>query len=396
MSRAGMSLLGKVNALPSLEAESLMRRALDAERQRGEPMGSFEDLRFLPALNKLIASAEQEAQLHPLGRYILATRIIGNLRNRHRLEKAEAIKPVITQSPVIISGLQRSGSTFLHRLLAAHPQLRALMSWEAINPRPSWWHKRDDPNRRIREARQNERGLKLLAPRFFAIHPVEHLKPEEDILLLDLCFSSQVAEATMHVPTFSKWVAQQDQKENYAYLKRVLTRLENQEAERWVLKTPQHLEYLEEIHEVFPAFQFIMLHRDPLETLPSFFSMVWHGRQLFSDHSSPEICAEHWLEKNILMLSKAIETRKQQQFPVLDISYKDFIANPLLSLEQICDFANLQWNPEVQLAFENELQENRKDRFGKHRYQLDDFSLKSAQIKKELEFYYDRFAKFMS
>ena len=38
--------------------------------------------------------------------------------------------------PWVIIGLQRTGTTKLHRLLTADPANRVLKSWEALNPAP--------------------------------------------------------------------------------------------------------------------------------------------------------------------------------------------------------------------------------------------------------------------
>src|SRR5690606_27360696 len=111
---------------------------------------------------------------------------------------------------IVIAGLQRTGTTTLHRLLAADPDMRALMSWEALNPLPLPNEQPGNPEPRIAQPRRAEKGLAYLAPEFFAIHPVEHDAPEEDILLLDLSFMSQSPEATLNVPTYARWLEQQD------------------------------------------------------------------------------------------------------------------------------------------------------------------------------------------
>ena len=61
-----------------------------------------------------------------------------------------------------------------------------------------------------------------MAPGFFAIHPVEHAAPEEDILLLDAAFLSTTPEATLHVPSYAAWLEETDQSHAYEYWQQII------------------------------------------------------------------------------------------------------------------------------------------------------------------------------
>ena len=104
----------------------------------------------------------------------------------------------------MITGLQRTGTTFLQRLLSIPSDARALLSWESLDPVPR--KGRFEESSRIRSARMSERALAWMSPGFFAIHPIDHLRPEEDVLLLDHSFMTTAPEAIMHVPTYAKWL----------------------------------------------------------------------------------------------------------------------------------------------------------------------------------------------
>src|SRR5262249_48955329 len=141
-----------------------------------------------------------------------------------------------------------------------------------------------------------ESALRVLAPEFFAVHPVESEAPEEDILLLDHAFMSQAPEAMLHVPTYARWLESQDLRPAYRFLRRALQVLAWQRGGAyWVLKTPHHLEFLAELLAVFPDAVIIQTHRDPQATMGSFCSMVAHGRGLFSDVVDPREVGRHWL-----------------------------------------------------------------------------------------------------
>lgn len=175
---------------PPLSPDALLESA-----QKRTGLSDFGDDHFLEPLRQLTGSINREARLHPSGRFITRERLVNLLGNKllatsYRKRHLEIAREKII-APIVITGLQRSGTTFLHRLLAADPGLRALRSWEALNPAPMRWPSPDrDP--RIAKARTAERALRYISPEFFAIHPVEHDAPEEEILLLDNSLRSTV------------------------------------------------------------------------------------------------------------------------------------------------------------------------------------------------------------
>ncbi len=176
-----------------------------------------------------------------------------------------------------------------------------------------------------------------MAPGFFSIHPVEYEKPEEDILLLDTTFLSTTPEATMHVPSYAAWLERTDQSYAYQYTVRLLKLLQYQRpAKRWVLKSPHHMEFLDLAKKHFGRVHFIWTHRNILESLPSFISMVAHSQTIFSDHVSPDRVARHWVKKTGYMLSKGIEFRKTNPgAEFTDVFYKDIVASPMSVLGEL-------------------------------------------------------------
>ena len=154
---------------------------------------------------------------------------------------------------VMVTGMQRTGTTLLQRLLASHPGIRGLSVAEALDPVPAADPKGRGQAARRRRAAIAKKAISYLAPQFMAIHPIDYGEPEEDVLLLDLTFMSQSAEAMMHVPRYSRWLEEQDQSRSYEYLRLVLKLLCWQRpTSAWVLKTPQHMEHLDVFLRVFP------------------------------------------------------------------------------------------------------------------------------------------------
>ena len=249
---------------------------------------------------------------------------------------------------------------------------------------------RSSRDKRIRIARTSEKALRLMTPGFFAIHPVEHLAPEEDILLLDVSFLSTTPEATSHVPSYSSWLEGIDQSYAYDYGSRLLRLLQwQQPGKRWVIKSPHHLEFFPLIEKYYGSPHFIWTHRDPVECIPSFLSMVCHSRSLFSDEVHMSDIRDHWVRKTAYMLEKALAYRQEgvHQEHFTDLLYEDLVSDSMGQLNKIYDRENgiSQTLKERFLIAERE---NPKGKYGVHHYGIADFGLSREDlIQKNADYY---------
>ena len=305
----------------SLQPEDLMAAA-----RKREGLDDFGTPDVVEPLRRLIDSVEAEADLHPVGRYFTRERLIGVLQNRLRLAAHLDRQPdVRTRTPtpwLVITGMQRTGTTFLQRLMAGDPSTRSLASWEALAPTPPV-----GADKRRQAAARAQRALSFLAPDFFAVHPVEADGVEEDSLLLDLSFYSPVAEATLRVPSYAKWLEEQDMTAAYTLLREVLNVLES--SRRWVLKSPAHMPFLDVLKKAGEDVRVVMTHRDPAKTLASYCSMIAHGRGVFSDAIDPQAIGREYLERQSHMVHRALELRAEDpSLPVLDVHYDDIVGDP--------------------------------------------------------------------
>lgn len=377
----GERLLGSRGRLEvSLEESSLLEAA---EQRTG--LLDFGEPSFRAPLAKLLKSIESEARLHPIGRFITRERLVGTLANRMRVTEALRREPEIRERdvsrPIVIVGLPRTGTTLLHRLLASDRRLRSLSSWEALSP--ARLPNDDDDVQRIRTAETSERALAFMAPDFFAVHPIDAHAPEEDVLLLDLSLRSTVAESTLRVPTFSRWLEGEDQRPAYRTLEDTLKILAHQRgrSSRWVLKTPHHLEWLDVLLEVFPDATLVWTHRDLGEVVPSFCSMLAHARGVFSDHVDPREIGRQWgLGKGVRMVENALATRQKHPERFVDVRYEDLVCDPMKVLARIGEHAGLPFTQEAQQSARDRLRAEQKDRHGAHVYRMADFGLEKGEL----------------
>lgn len=366
-----------------LEVNALVKRA---ERKTG--LSDFGDDGHLKALEILVESINNEAELTAMGRLIQKSKLGGALVQRLRIEDLFKRHPEIDDidlgTVIAITGLQRTGTTLLHRLLFSHPEIRGISGPEALMPVPATKAGGHGERTRKRRAKLTQRSMSYLSPDFMAVHPIDHQQPEEDVLLLDLNFMSQSAEAMLHVPSYSRWLEEQDHTQAYEYFRRVLKVLAWQRpGPAWVLKTPHHLEYLDVLLMVFDGATVVQTHRDPRVAVTSFCSMVAHSRGIFSDTVSPIDIGQHWGYKTQRMVNHAMEVRDEAASGrFVDISYYDLVSDPIAQVQRICEEANIGFNAEALEKAEQYLEANPQNRFGKHDYGLEHFGL-SEQVMDE-------------
>src|ERR1700722_7333302 len=121
---------------------SLQSGSLCEEARCRTGLRDFGDPPIEPALSILVESLEIEADLHPLGRFLMRTHLRELLETRLRLTQVwgarwKDLEGSQIKRPVFITGMPRSGSTFLHELLAEDPANRVPRVWEVMLPIPS-------------------------------------------------------------------------------------------------------------------------------------------------------------------------------------------------------------------------------------------------------------------
>lgn len=387
-------LLETLGLRANLDADSLIAAA-----RRKTGLQDFGDESFRSGLEVLTKSLDREAHLHPAGRLIMRQRLIGLLAVRLKAQALFARHPEIRQQPIeaplVIVGLQRTGTTMLHRLLAADPRMRAMRSYEAMNP-ISEEYPANTVDPRLKSTRMAEKALRYMAPEFFAIHPVDAAAPEEEILLLDYAFLSDVAESLADVPSYAAWLEQQDLTPAYEYMKALLQLMQWQQSQRpvqrWVLKTPAHLGHLDILFKVFPDAKIIQTHRDPARTSASYSSMIAHGHGVFTDEVDAFAVAAHWHRKCVNMVEAALRVRAEHPDAFIDVSYYDVIKNPMAQVQRIYAFAGIELTAEAVAAMEATRRENPQNKHGVHSYKLEDFGLSLAQIRRDYGPYSQFFA----
>jgi len=296
-------------------------------------------------LEVLVNSLEQEANLHPLGRFLMRVRLQSQLETRLRLvnewrTRPERIAESPVRRPIFITGMPRSGSSFLHELLAEDPENRAPRVWEVMFPVPvSRGGKGDDRDRRIRKTAASLWWFRRLAHQPDSVYPMRAWSPHECVAIHAYTCLSQEFICTARIPSYEKFLRSTDLTPVYAWQKRFLQYLQAGSApKRWVLKTPDHVYSLRELFSIFPDAMIVQTHRNPLEVLRSSIQLTEVLYNLFAWPGNRHDIAER--EAMLLAQQMGEFIRFRDAHPELagrfiDLNYSDLAADPLAAVRRV-------------------------------------------------------------
>lgn len=376
--------------------------ALLAEARRRTGLDDFGDPLFREPMERLLFSLEHEARLTDAGRAAQRERVIGSLVTRLSAEALIAAHPEIEgeklDAPLVIVGPTRSGTTRLHRMLSVDPRHFTVLWWENRSPVPKLgtdW-RRDDP--RIAEAREEVRQVLAAAPQMKAIHPWDPMGPDEDALLCEHAFYSYVPESSVHVPSYRDWMQDQDVTPAYRFLARMLRVLQWQKCERgerglrWVLKTPQHLGFIEPFCRVFPDARIVQTHRDPLSAVPSAASMYSTLWQITSDEVDLAAVGRQCRDRLELDLSRFLAFRAAQPADrVFDLWFDDMERDSIAPIERLYAWLGTPFLAETRADLERWLVDNAREKRPPHRYTFETFGLSRDDLLARFAGYRERF-----
>ena len=355
---------------------------------------TFGDDWFLEPLSVLVDALNSQAQLSEIGQQMTERRLTALLVDRLRLREQQELHPEILDVQVDVAaeicGLPRTGSTLLHRLLTASPQLTSTLSWECSYPLPFPGEGPDAEIRKGKAKKMMEMFLEL-SPDFGDIHTVVWDGPEEDVLLLDRTFTAMSWDSFYWVPSYGIWLRSFDQAKAYDELHQWLQVLQWQDSSRagtrWVLKSPHHLTAADTVLDTFPGSRIVMTHRSPTSAVPSYASMVVAMTSQYSNTVDPKQIGRYWNDRFVECLSGFAEVRARRPDRFVDVPFKRTVSEPLATAVDVMSALGLPAGPEDQGAFEGYLALNAQERHGAHSYTAADFGLSTEQLETDFAFY---------
>lgn len=370
------------------------------EARRRAGCDDFGDPAFRDRLDASIAAVQCDTGLGPLGRLAIRQRTVRLLTARLLVEDLVRRRPEILDiplvAPIIVIGLPRSGTTHLVNLIAADTRLRSLPYWESREPvpRPGDGPGRDGVDPRFDRCRRDYEAQMQMVPLLRAMHHQYPTAIEEEIELQDLDFSSYTLEWLARVPQWRDFYLGLDQRVHYAYLKKVLqvcTFLRG--PNRWVLKSPQHLEQIPALLATFPDATFAITHRDPVSVIQSAVTMLAYGDRMRRAAIEPEQLGAYWVDRVGRLLDACV--RDRELLPAgrtVDVRFDEFMADDIAMVERIYERNDRPMTPDARARIAAFLDENRRGKHGRIDYDLRrDFGLEPDAVRSRFGEYMQRF-----
>jgi hypothetical protein len=375
-------------------------RAEDLLRAAGRRAGTddFGDMAFLDPLQLLLDACVEEASLSVVGRLALRWDTMRFLNNLLQLRAAERRVPAIAcqpiERPIFITGLPRSGTTFLHRLMMADRYNRAPLVWQTVYPYPP-----DGPDRRVARVEQQLRTFERLAPDFHGLHPLFATSPQECSEITAHSFRSLRFDTTHRIPSYRIWLDAAGHVPAYQFHKRFLQHLQYQNAVagtgagRWVLKCPDHVFALEAIRTVYKDARLVFVHRDPVNVLLSVARLTEVLRRPFSRRLDPiEIGRQEsarWLDGARRMMDA--EARLKLAEPICHVHHLDLITDPVATVESVYRHFGLTLSLDAGARLDRMVGQQPDGGYAPHTYRFEDHGLDATVERAKFRDYMVRF-----
>ncbi len=373
---------------PKLTPEHLTRAA---SRRSGLPPVFSKHVEI--GLEVLCRSLRDDAKLHWFGRmnarHLIVTGLAELLLLEEIFRRNPELETVKLNPPLIVTGLPRSGTTFLHRLLA---------SAEEAEPIPLYRHLFPTPRRlptRLLEASAMFKAWKIISHGYNmdAMHVVHPKLPDECNLGMRLGMHSVFFWISAPVYGYLRWLLDQDMRETYQLYRRILILQQVQAPnKRLTLKCPSHLLSLSALHEALPEAQIVQTHRDPLEIVPNVCSMIvsLHGMGAAALDRQQSI-AHNYLKLHAFAKRSVAFADTSAGKRIMHVDYRQLVQNPVQLACDVHDHFGLIWDAGDQSALENFFSANQQYKHGKHHYNMAQIGLDPKVVKSDFREYYERF-----
>lgn len=310
------------------------------------------------------------------------------------------------KQPVFILGNPRSGTTFLHRLLARDRRNFSYMRmWEmyfapSITQRKVFWlaQKADNllgaPLQKWILAQEEKMWLNNPA------HKMSLREADEDEVILFNIWSSIFTtvffphpELVRRYAFFDKSVPRREKKQVMDFYKDCLKRhlYAYHSDKKFISKNPTFSPKIDALYETFPDARIIYLVRNPLNTIPSMISWLSYQWKQFIDTEEEYLfkeylidLAEEWYRYPLERLAQA----PPESYII--VKYEDMVKDPNQATRQIYEHFGFEVNRRFARILRREARKAKRYK-SKHTYSLKQMGISKERILQRFKFVFDRF-----
>lgn len=354
---------------------------------------------YLPGLKVLLQSMDYDPHFSPTGRRAAWGLVIGVLKGRVHAIRSMRDNPGFDRhavvSPVVITGVPRTGTTALHRLMAVDPRFQGLQTWLLDSPMPrppiETWQNYPEFQKTVAALEAQHAA----APGQRAAHFLAAEEVHECCMLLRQSFVSNILSCAWSASTYDAWWQCQSEEPAYRYYRRCVQLIGSTEPhKRWLLKNPGHIETLDLLFAVFPDAKVIQTHRDPAKAIPSLVSLLMNLHPVMEEGRA-EQRAENMLAREVAKWSNAVrrceKVRRHHSDNVLDVVHADFHRHPMAVIERIYRFIGMDIPDDTRAAFARRIEEKPELARGAHRYNIADYGMTEEEARAPFGDYLERY-----
>ena len=345
---------------------------------------------FVEPLREYLAGAARYFPFTAPGAAGFANGIVNQLVNRLRMTEDLKRHPEIldedVSDPILITGMPRTGTTKLQRVLSADPANQALLYWKVVSFARLPDAAPGAPDPRIALAKAACDQIAIDYPEAMKGHPFLHDQAEEECLIIDGTYEHFQNVGAVNDEHYCAYVRSRPRENAYRYLHTVLQYLQWQDGGKrgpWVLKSPVHMGYLTEVLSTFPDATIVQGHRDSVAVFGSLCHLV-------SDLIQPMSWARldpHQTGRDLLRVwgdawdqNQANRAALPPDSRFIDIDYEEIKADSIAVAERIYAVTGRRLDDAGRTAIAQWEKENRKDRFGRHEYKLEEYGVSPAEV----------------
>lgn len=369
---------------------------------------------FREPLRRLCTALEDEAELHLAGRLRARAELQQILQNRLRLvdlwQREPAVSEETVASPIIVTGLGRSGTTLLHELLSCDPANRPPLLWELVHTVPGAARARGAPEPSESTTAEPDWGrltddeitlMDAMVPGFTAMHENGGNLPTECIFAFAHQFSSDMFTGIYNVPSYTIWKSGTDQTPAYEWHRQMLRTLQwgaapdGEPPRSWVVKAPSHLAELPLVFATYPDARVVMNHRDPLRVVGSLADTMATLHWMHSDRVAYDSLIEFLCMGVEIQMNGVTAVRDSGKLPseqIADVVYRDLVADPLGTVERLYAGWGRPLSDEARRRIESYVDARHRSRGGgEHHYRFEDTGLDLTEHRTLVADYQARF-----
>jgi hypothetical protein len=351
---------------------------------------------YVEPLKLLLSDYDRYCHFSEIGAQITAGAIVGHLVGRlfaqHGFTSRPELMDTPIERPIIITGMMRTGSTALQRLLSQGPDLQSLPFWLTSTPMPRPPRETWESHPLYQQTVQNLSQFYQLLPDVKQSHPILAGEADECHYTTSQSFWCLALALQTTCPEYREWLWSADPRYSYERHRKVLALVSGGDRRRWLLKDPMHLAALDTLLDVFPDACVVYTHRDPLISLPSSASLVYQVRKMREPELTP---AQHGKEMLSLVgraqAQAEVVRKRSNPAQFCDVHINELNTDPVGTAERIYRHFNIPISDATRQSWQQHAKADPKAGHGAHHYTMADFGFSATDIYDSIGDYRERY-----